>query len=172
MRIVVMSDTHIPLRGAELPAMLTRALADADMAIHAGDFTDAGTLERLRLLPRFVGVAGNMDLPAVRRALREREILDVEGVRLAVVHGAGAPEPLPRFLRAELAGERPDVIVFGHTHRALNERIDGVLMFNPGSPTDTVFAPYRSFGVLTIEAGRVSGEIVRLPPDHTEGTAQ
>jgi putative phosphoesterase len=163
MKIVCISDTHIPARAEGLPRPVTDALERADLVLHAGDLTDMETLEYLEGLPRFVGAAGNMDVPQVRRRLRDLEIVEHEGVRIALIHGWGAPGPLPGVLRLHLESERPSAIVYGHSHRPHNERVDGVLMFNPGSPTDRVFAPYRSYGVLRVEEGSVTGEIVRLP---------
>ncbi len=48
---------------------------EPDLVIHAGDLTDAATLARLESLPRFVGVAGNMDGPAVRSSLKSTRTL-------------------------------------------------------------------------------------------------
>ncbi|MBU1888025.1 MAG: metallophosphoesterase family protein, partial [Candidatus Omnitrophica bacterium] len=58
--------------------------------------------------------------------------------------------------------QKPDIIIFGHSHVPMNEYIDGVLFFNPGSATDTVFAPYRSYGIIEIENGEVKAEIHKL----------
>ena len=54
-----------------------------------------------------------------------------------------------------------DVIVFGHSHSPVNELRDGILFFNPGSPTDKIFAKYNSYGILTINK-EIKGEIIRL----------
>jgi len=54
-----------------------------------------------------------------------------------------------------------DVLVFGHSHRPVNKKEGGVLLFNPGSPTDQFFAPYRSCGILEI-GKEVKGRIIRL----------
>ncbi len=162
LRIVVIADTHMPARARCLPDQVVAAARAADMVIHAGDFTESALLDELREFPRFVGVAGNMDGPGIAGVLREREILELEGVRVAVAHGWGAPGPLPQALLREFAKDKVGVIVFGHTHAPCNQEVDGVLLFNPGSPTDTRFAPYRSYGILTIEHGAVRGEIVKL----------
>ncbi len=162
MRIVVISDTHMPLRAPALPAAVADAARGADLIVHAGDFTAKSVLDELRGLGPFVGVAGNMDPPAVRQALAEREILDIDGVRIAVAHGFGAPAPLPTALLREFAKDKVRVIVFGHTHAPCNEEVGGVLLFNPGSPTDMRFAPYCSFGILTVQEGEARGEIVML----------
>ena len=162
MRIVVFSDTHIPARAPRLPEELLQAAREADMVLHAGDFTNEETLWTLGELPRFKGVAGNMDGPAVRSQLKDFEIIEAEGVRILLTHGWGAPGPLPNLLRRHFDGENLDVIVYGHSHRAFNEVLDGILLFNPGSPTDKVFAPYRSYGILEVDNGSVKGEIVKL----------
>jgi len=162
MRIVVFSDTHIPARAPRLPKELLEAAREADMVLHAGDFTNEETLWAFGGLPRFTAVAGNMDGAAVRSALKDFEIIEAEGVRILLTHGWGPPGPLPNLLRRHFDGENVGVIVYGHSHRAFNEVRDGVLLFNPGSPTDRVFAPYRSYGVLEVENGRARGRIVRL----------
>ena len=44
-----------------------------------------------------------------------------------------------------------------------NEYIEGVLFFNPGSVTDTVYAPYRSYGIIEIDKdGKINAEIHKL----------
>lgn len=162
MVIVVVSDTHVPMRAEGLPPEVAEAMDKAELVLHAGDFTSPELLESMARLPRFVAVAGNMDGPQVRGRLRDLEIIELEGVRIGLTHGWGPPGRLPRMLRQHLAGEGLDAIVFGHSHQPFNERIDGVLLFNPGSPTDDVFAPYRSYGLLTIEDGALRGEIVQI----------
>jgi len=162
MKVIAVSDTHLPEREVELPSELVEALNTADMVLHAGDFTSQSALEFFQQFRNFVAVHGNMDSPPVRRALKKFEVVEVEGVRIGLVHGWGAPDPLPGTLLSTYKGEDLRAIVFGHTHRALNEEVEGVLLFNPGSPTDTVFAPYCSYGVLTIENGKIEAKVVRL----------
>ncbi len=62
--------------------------------------------------------------------------------------------------RFEAVGDRGrlDCIVFGHTHQTMNKVIDGTLFFNPGSPTDTIFAPYNSVGFLKVQK-KIEGTI-------------
>ena len=57
-----------------------------------------------------------------------------------------------------------DVIVFGHSHYPTREIIDGVLMFNPGSPTDRRFTPRRSFGIIEVDDdASIDAKIIELP---------
>lgn len=77
----------------------------------------------------------------------------------AVTHGSGAPHGIITRLRREM--EEVDAVVFGHTHQAYRGDEDGIYFFNPGSPTDKMFAPYRSVGLLEL-AESIAGKIVML----------
>jgi putative phosphoesterase len=55
-----------------------------------------------------------------------------------------------------------DVVIFGHSHWPVNETINNVLYFNPGSPNDVVRAPYCSYGIINIDAGKISAKIVKV----------
>ena len=103
-----------------------------------------------------------MDDWDVRSRLDARRIVEVAGCRIGLIHGNGRPTGL--HLRALDAFRKNQVnaVVFGHTHRPYSERIEGVLVFNPGSPTDNRFTPYRSVGKLILENDVISGEIIRL----------
>ena len=64
-------------------------------------------------------------------------------------------------VQKEFKDKKVDVIVFGHSHHPMNEIKDGILFFNPGSATDTVFAPFRSYGVLEI-SDVIKGRIIKI----------
>ncbi len=134
------------------------------MVLHAGDFTNTETLSRLQKLPRFVGVAGNMDSSSVRSRLKEYEILELEGKKLCLIHGWGAPGPLPEKVRKFFDKEKPDIIVFGHSHTACEKTIGDVLMFNPGSAAVSPFGGSASYGILYIDHEGVRSEIIPLEP--------
>jgi putative phosphoesterase len=120
-------------------------------------------------------VRGNRDL-ALRLPL-DRE-LTFEGVRLGLTHGHGGlfdyareklinivlgnyPMRSLRQVRARFGSVQ--AVIFGHSHRPVNFVMNGVLMFNPGSLGPAYRKPYGpAVGLLTISAGRVHGEIIRL----------
>jgi putative phosphoesterase len=92
-------------------------------------------------------VFGNIDEPALRAALPERRVVDVDGAHIGLVHIAG-----PRAGRAErLVAWFPgcDAVVYGHTHLPQLEQHRGVWILNPGSPTERRRAPARS--MLAVE---------------------
>ena len=50
-----------------------------------------------------------------------------------------------------------DIVIFGHSHKYLEQVIDGKLWLNPGSCGKRRFGQEISFAVLTIEGGKLSG---------------
>lgn len=157
MRIVVVSDTHIPGRAKRLPARLMRELKRCDAVLHAGDWTRWSVYETFAAFAPTTGVAGNNDGPDIVRRLGLRRVVELDGCRIGIVHGHGGTgrrETETNALRA-FAGEKLDLIVFGHTHIPVNKTADGVRVFNPGSPTDKRRQPLYSFGLLHIERGAI-----------------
>ncbi len=104
---------------------------------------------------------GNCDPPEVRSwGARDTVELTLEGVRVVMVHDSG-----PSRGRAErLRGRFPeaDVVVFGHSHLPICERHEGLLLLNPGSPTDRRRAPHHTLARLDVTDGRAAAELVRV----------
>lgn len=159
MKIAVISDTHIPRAADKLPKKLYNALKDVDMILHAGDLTELSVLEELEKIAKTRAVYGNMDDPAVRKKLPDKEVINAGKFKIGLTHGYGPPFGIADRIRKEFG--KVDVIVFGHTHSSRNEIRNGVLFFNPGSVTDKVFAKENSYGILEIN-GSIKGRIVKL----------
>jgi putative phosphoesterase len=158
MKIAVLSDTHVPSAAAELPADAYKILEKTDAIIHAGDYQVASVIDTLQSIAPFYGVCGNMDDHEISQRLPVRRIIQLGGFAVGVMHGWGSPAGLEDRIRVLFTDEKIDVLVYGHSHRVKNELQDGVLLFNPGSPTDSRFAQFKSMGVLTIEE-KITGEI-------------
>jgi hypothetical protein len=91
MRLLLISDTHVPGRGRRVPEAVWRAVDAADVVVHAGDWVGAELLDALeRRSRRLIGVYGNNDGPALRARLPEVATAELDGLRLAVVHETGA----------------------------------------------------------------------------------
>ncbi|MFZ5799994.1 MAG: metallophosphoesterase family protein [Candidatus Omnitrophota bacterium] len=161
MKIGVLADIHIPQRADKLPDKLLEELKGVDMIILAGDLTVVSILKTLKEIAPVVAVRGNMDEPEVYRVLDIKEVVTAGKFRIGVFHGFGSPHRLIEVLKAEFKDDRVDVIVFGHSHQPMNEYRDGVLFFNPGSPTDKMFAPYSSYGIIEVN-DELKAEIKRL----------
>lgn len=156
----VISDTHIR-RPEDLPVAVLSAFEGVERILHAGDIVRLAALERLERIAPVEAVRGNMDFD-LERPLPERRIIEVAGLRIGLTHGSGAPQGISDRVLARFADAPVDVVVFGHSHHALAERRDGVLLLNPGSPTDKRWAPHRSVALLHIEDGQPRAEIVTL----------
>ena len=141
--------------------MCVELLSEADVILHAGDFSQLEVLESLERFGVPVhGVWGNMDSAELYDRLPERCVVEVGGARIGMVHDPG---PAARRL-ARLRQEFPDAdaVVFGHTHRPEHARADGFQIFNPGSPTERRRAPAKTMGIATADNGRVHFELVAV----------
>ncbi len=151
--IGVVSDTHFPRFGHVLPRALERGLraARVDRILHCGDLTDLLAVALFEAIAPFDAVAGNNDGPEIRERFDRRKILLVEGVRIGMVHGDGKRgTTFDRALDA-FAGEKVDVVLYGHSHRPHIARVGGWLVANPGSPTDKRLNPRYSYAILTVD---------------------
>ena len=121
-------------------------LAKADLVLHVGDFTALSVLEELRELAPVGAVQGNMDEPALRRALPERAIVDAERLRIGLVHDAGPAARRHERLAAAFAG--CDLVAYGHSHAPELARVGEMWIVNPGSPTERRRAASHTMAVV------------------------
>ncbi|MBF0478762.1 MAG: metallophosphoesterase family protein [Candidatus Omnitrophica bacterium] len=158
MRIGVLSDTHSKI----LPSVMIEDFKTVDLIIHAGDICTLDDLKVLQPLAKLEGVQGNMDDAGVKNMFPRKKILRCGKKLIGVYHGEGPSKRVLDFVKKEFADDKVDVVVFGHSHCPCQEKINGVLYFNPGSPTDQVCAPYCSYGILDIEDDQVTGRIIKI----------
>lgn len=151
MRVLIMSDTHIPRRARDLPEPVWNEVDRADAVIHAGDWCDLASLDRLEARARrLVGVHGNNDGPELRARLPEVARVTLGGVRFAVVHETGAAQG--REKRCEQRFPDCDVLVFGHSHIPWDTSApSGLRLLNPGSPTDRRRQPHHTYLMAVAE---------------------
>lgn len=163
MRVVVLSDTHIPDFAKTLPKSLLPHLRRADLILHAGDVTSSTVLHELAgYAPVHVAMGNNDGEDVAAWGARGEVELDVDGTRIAMVHDSGRREGRERRLRRRF----PDagLIVFGHSHIPVNLDVDGVRFFNPGSPTWKRRQPSATFGIVQVAGPRLRSRIFELPP--------
>lgn len=146
MLIGVISDTH--LAGEPIPGHVIEILSGSDMILHAGDILEMRVIEQLSALAPTFAVRGNMDRRDVELSLPASRVVEAEGFRIGLTHGWGSPSGMPARIESEFTGV--DCIVFGHTHNSLVGVRDGLLFFNPGSPTDRKFASRNTIGFLEV----------------------
>ena len=150
MRIGLVSDTHGLLR----PAVL-EYLRGSDRIVHAGDICDASVLEALSAIAPLTAVRGNNDVGPWAQRLRETELLEVDGVRVLVIHDLSQLGTAAREANAH-------VVVSGHSHKPLVHRDGDVLFVNPGSAGPRRFKLPISAGELLVGNGEAVPRLVQF----------
>ncbi|MFB8282985.1 metallophosphoesterase family protein [Nocardia colli] len=164
MRLLIISDTHVPVRARDMPEQLWSEVDVADVVVHAGDWVEVELLDRLGARSkRLIGVYGNNDGPALRARLPEVARVELGGVRLAVVHETGAAKG--REQRCARDFPDTDVLVFGHSHIPWDTVAEsGLRLLNPGSPTDRRRQPEHTYMTARISAGQLSEVVLHALP--------
>jgi putative phosphoesterase len=162
-KIGVVSDTHLPRFGRELPRALVAGLEAerVGLILHLGDMTGPQVPALFEPIAPFDGVAGNNDGDELVGRFGRRKVVVAEGVRFGLVHGDQGSEPTtPRRAAGSFRADEVDVVLFGHSHIPLLDRLaDGRWLLNPGSPTDRRRERRFSWAVIEIGHGGVRPEI-------------
>ncbi|MFB2580168.1 metallophosphoesterase [Herbiconiux sp. P15] len=167
-RLLLLADTHLPKRAKRLPDAVWRAVDEADVVFHAGDWVDLATLEALEgRARRLVGVHGNNDGPELCERLPEIARIELEGLRFAMIHETGAATGRAARMDAAFPRATTDVLVFGHSHIPWDTVTPaGLRLLNPGSPTDRRRQPVCT--LLTAVADDGALRDVHLEPVHRD----
>ena len=137
-------------------------IAAADLVVHTGDVSTVAAYEEIAAIgPELVAVRGNVDEPALRERLPERTEIELEGVRIGLVHDAGPRRGRPARLRRWFPAA--DAVLFGHSHLPLHESDADFQIFNPGSPTERRRAPAHTMGLAEIDRGEIRLRHLVLP---------
>ena len=170
--IGLLSDTHIPQRTGNLPDVVLDDFKkrNVDYVFHMGDFTTFGVYEKLLEIfgsDKVVAVRGNMDVDSnLKQTLPEKLEFKIYNFKVLMLHGMGGPNIIIKRLikKLDLLNSDYDIVIFGHTHRPVNEKKDGILFFNPGTttPIDNKFTVISSYGYLRISKEKIEPEIIYL----------
>ena len=158
MVIAVISDTHMPRGNRRLPV---ERLEGADAILHAGDLMELEVLHALQALgPPVHAVRGNVDSHELIVRLPLMRTVQFEGVRIGMVHDAGASQG--RLARMRRRFPDAHAVVFGHSHIPLHEQHEGFQIFNPGSPTDRRRQPRHTMGLAHVDGSTLTFELITL----------
>lgn len=128
MKIFVISDTHGKL---DKVMEVWDRLTNVDLVIHLGDYEkDARYLEKV-FETEVISVKGNMD---GSYSDDDYKILETEYGKLLLTHGHMENvkmSPLNLIYKAQELNCK--VALFGHTHQAVYEEVNGIYLVNPGS---------------------------------------
>ena len=154
MKIGVISDTH-----NYLDPKIPELFAGVGHILHAGDVGLPWILQELEEIAPVTAVGGNTDDPALRYA--PSKSLSLAGRKFVIQHIV-RPHDLAEALEQRLARERPEVVVFGHTHQRCCESLNGVLYFNPGYAGQAKPGADRSVAILHCDGRGIRAEYFDL----------
>ena len=135
-RVALASDSHGALHDDVL-----RALADADLIVHAGDVGASAVLDALAALALTVAIMGNNDTRekwALSEHTRLAQLVDVaefalSGGSLVAVHGHQWPKVATRHAKIRMRFPHARCVVYGHSHRLIVDRDADPWVVNPGA---------------------------------------
>jgi len=153
MKIGVISDTH-----GFLDPKIPKMFAGVEHILHAGDIGFASIISELEEIAPVTAVLGNNDagLP-----FRETETVELAREKFLIHHIVYPPEPSDK-LKLRIAREKPDAVIFGHTHKRFCETIGGILFFNPGYCGKPRFGAERSVAILHCDEKEIRAEYFSL----------
>ena len=151
-RILCVSDIHIPTRRKDFPYdQIVKKIKNIsiDYVFGLGDYVSIDGLNKLYLFEKKVyAVSGNMDDEIVKYEINTKINLEIEGLRIGLIHGWGPPWGMRERIRKEF--NNVDLICFGHTHKKFFKEENGIYFFNPGAISGERYKKNKSFGILTI----------------------
>lgn len=160
MLLGLISDTHIPDRMKELPEKVFEAFKDVEMILHAGDVTSQEVIEKLEEIAPVTAIQGNTDR-IVGLNLPKTAVVEAEELKIGVIHGEVYPRADTQQLHYLAKQLDVDILVSGHSHQPKVEKVEDVLLINPGSPTVPRLAD-RTVMILEINKKEVDVELVKV----------
>ncbi|MER3485379.1 MAG: hypothetical protein C4345_04775 [Chloroflexota bacterium] len=148
------ADTHITDGGwRRLPPEVVEVFARfrVDLVLHAGDVCVPSVLQELSYIAPVIAVTGNNE------SCRTVELIEAGPYRIAMLHGHGGRAARDEARRWAGTAE---LVVFGHSHVPTIERVDGTILFNPGSPTDRRWQEHFGLGLIRIGDDGIAPELV------------
>jgi uncharacterized protein len=153
MKLGIISDTH-----GFLDPRVGKIFAGVDHILHAGDIGFASIILELQFIAPVTAVIGNSDGDI---GFRETEIVELAQKKF-LVHHIVNPRALSEKVEAGIKRERPDVVVFGHTHKKFSETVNGILFFNPGYAGKPKSGAERSVAILHCDENGIRHEFIPL----------
>jgi uncharacterized protein len=152
--VLVLADTHLGADLGKLSGEVWAHVERCEVVLHAGDVVTQDLLDALAQRAVVHAVLGNNDRELVGR-LPDRIEVELEGVRVGMVHDSGAKAGRERRMRRWFP--QADLVVFGHSHEPVDALgIDGQRLLNPGSAVQRRRQPHRTLGLLELTAGRIA----------------
>ena len=169
LRVGLIADTHMPGTIKKLWPQVYAAFSDVDCILHAGDQHVPELIDELDgLAPTFV-CRGNGDRGVEHDKLKDSWIGSLAGVQVGLIHKFPTPkratgDSLQRKLDGHFPDHDPQILIYGHTHRAEIHRVDGRVYINPGSPTlpNNQSIRHGTVGILAISNRHITVELFQI----------
>lgn len=148
MKIAILSDTHGLLR----PQVLEH-LKIADVILHGGDINKQSIVDELQKYAPLYVVRGNNDREWAETLPHDLTV-NLGGLNFFMVHNK-------KEIPASLASV--DVVVFGHSHKYLQEEKNGILWLNPGSCGPRRFHQEITMMMADVSEEKITVEKITIP---------
>lgn len=148
MKLAILSDTHGLLR-----PQVVEHLKTADAILHGGDINKPAIVEQLQQYAPLYIVRGNNDKEWAE-GIPHNLTVTLEGITFFMVHNK-------KEVPVDLSGV--NVVVFGHSHKYVQEEKDGLLWLNPGSCGPRRFHQEITMMMVKIEDGTIQVEKIGIP---------
>lgn len=152
--IVVISDTHGNMSRL---TQLRRIFEECDFIIHLGDTSGDGARIRSEFGDKTILINGNCDFS---KTGDDERVLEIENVKIFATHGHLYSVKTTLSKLKDRAKELDcKVALYGHTHVAREDEIDGVTLINPGNMSRY---SQNSYCYIAINGDRATTKIVAL----------
>lgn len=152
-RIGLISDTH-----SYLDESVFKHFENCDEIWHAGDIGDPNVLDRLEAFKPTVSVFGNIDDQQIRLRAPEKQIVEIEGVKVYMIHIGGTPPRYAKDVLGDLRAEKPDLFICGHSHILKvmpDKNLGGMIYMNPGAAGHHGFHRVRTLLRFELADGKI-----------------
>ena len=153
MKLGLISDTH-----GFLDPRISKIFSDVDHILHAGDIGPDFLIAQLEVIAPITAVLGNNDTSS---CFPLTQVVQLGEVKL-LVHHIVTPRSLTEEIKARITKEKPDVVMFGHSHKQFKERVNGVLFVNPGYAGKPKFGAERSVALMDCDGKKIDVRFVKL----------
>ena len=161
MKIGLISDTH-----SYLDPKVFEHFSNCDEIWHAGDIGDVVVLDELESFKATRAVYGNIDGRDIISRCPEKQIFEIEGLKVYMIHIGGTPPHYAKGVRADLIAEKPGLFICGHSHILKvmpDPKLNGLLYMNPGAAGRHGFHQVRTLLRFDISDGKPKNlEVIEL----------
>ncbi|MEI8290387.1 MAG: metallophosphoesterase family protein [Verrucomicrobiota bacterium] len=149
----MISDTH-----GFLDPRVEKIFAGVKHILHAGDIGHATLILELQFIAPVTAVQGNCDDDPGHRLTETIELAQ----KKFLIHHIINPHALTKTAGEAIAREKPQAVIFGHTHKRFAETVNGIFFFNPGYAGKPRFGVERSVAILHLDGAEIRHEFIRL----------